>query len=117
MDAIKLSDDIIEQIRNLPGKYEFETYVSLNSPNCPDVIQALNMMAAINPNITNVMIDGALFQDEVTSRNIMAVPSVYLNGEVFAAGRISIGEILNKLDTGAASRKAEELSQKPHTKS
>lgn len=58
------------------------------------------------------MIDGALFQDEVASRNIMAVPSVYLNGEVFAAGRISIGEILNKLDTGAASRKAEELSQK-----
>ncbi|ESE41809.1 alkyl hydroperoxide reductase subunit F [Shewanella decolorationis] len=109
---IKLSDDIIEQIRNLPGKYEFETYVSLTCQNCPDVIQALNMMAAINPNITNVMIDGALFQDEVASRNIMAVPSVYLNGEVFAAGRISIGEILNKLDTGAASRKAEELSQK-----
>lgn len=109
---IKLSDDVIEQIRNLPGKYEFETYVSLTCQNCPDVIQALNMMAAINPNITNVMIDGALFQDEVTSRNIMAVPSVYLNGEVFAAGRISIGEILNKLDTGAARRKAEELSQK-----
>ncbi|QYK08426.1 alkyl hydroperoxide reductase subunit F [Shewanella mangrovisoli] len=109
---IKLSDDVIEQIRNLPGKYEFETYVSLTCQNCPDVIQALNMMAAINPNITNVMIDGALFQDEVASRNIMAVPSVYLNGEVFAAGRISIGEILNKLDTGAASRKAEELSLK-----
>ncbi|ABK49550.1 FAD-dependent pyridine nucleotide-disulphide oxidoreductase [Shewanella sp. ANA-3] len=109
---IKLSDEVIEQIRNLPGKYEFETYVSLTCQNCPDVIQALNMMAAINPNITNVMIDGALFQDEVASRNIMAVPSVYLNGEVFAAGRISIGEILNKLDTGAASRKAEELSQK-----
>jgi len=87
---IKLSDDIIEQIRNLPGKYEFETYVSLTCQNCPDVIQALNMMAAINPNITNVMIDGALFQDEVASRNIMAVPSVYLNGEVFAAGRISM---------------------------
>ncbi|MGL4833479.1 MAG: alkyl hydroperoxide reductase subunit F, partial [Shewanella sp.] len=109
---IKLSDDIIAQIRNLPGKYAFETYVSLTCQNCPDVVQALNMMAAINPNITNVMIDGALFQDEVASRNIMAVPSVYLNGEVFAAGRISIGEILNKLDTGAASRKAEELSQK-----
>lgn len=86
--------------------------MSLTCQNCPDVVQALNMMAAINPNITNVMIDGALFQDEVASRNIMAVPSVYLNGEVFAAGRISIGEILNKLDTGAASRKAEELSQK-----
>ncbi|MEI8613426.1 alkyl hydroperoxide reductase subunit F [Shewanella sp. PP-He15 brown] len=109
---IKLSDDIIEQIRNLPGKYAFETYVSLTCQNCPDVVQALNMMAAINPNITNVMIDGALFQDEVASRNIMAVPSVYLNGEVFAAGRISIGEILNKLDTNAASRKADEINEK-----
>lgn len=109
---IKLSDDIIEQIRNLPGKYAFETYVSLTCQNCPDVVQALNMMAAINPNITNVMIDGALFQEEVTSKNIMAVPSVYLNGEVFAAGRISIGEILNKLDTNAASRKADEINEK-----
>ncbi|MCS6152191.1 alkyl hydroperoxide reductase subunit F [Shewanella baltica] len=110
--SIKLSDEIIEQIRNLPGKYAFETYVSLTCQNCPDVVQALNMMAAINPNITNVMIDGALFQDEVASRNIMAVPSVYLNGEVFAAGRISIGEILNKLDTNAASRKADEINEK-----
>ncbi|SIQ76147.1 alkyl hydroperoxide reductase subunit F [Shewanella morhuae] len=109
---IKLSDEIIQQIRDLPGKYAFETYVSLTCQNCPDVIQALNMMAAINPNITNVMIDGALFQDEVNSRNIMAVPSVYLNGEVFAAGRISIGEILNKLDTNAASRKADEIAEK-----
>ncbi|SUI66926.1 NADH dehydrogenase [Shewanella putrefaciens] len=109
---IKLGDDIIEQIRNLPGKYAFETYVSLTCQNCPDVVQALNMMAAINPNITNVMIDGALFQEEVASRNIMAVPSVYLNGEVFAAGRISIGEILNKLDTNAASRKADEINEK-----
>lgn len=109
---IKLSDEIIEQVRNLPGKYAFETYVSLTCQNCPDVVQALNMMAAINPNITNVMIDGALFQAEVTSKNIMAVPSVYLNGEVFAAGRISIGEILNKLDTNTASRKANEINQK-----
>ena len=109
---IKLSDEVIAQIRALPGRYEFETYVSLSCQNCPDVVQALNMMAAINPNITNVMIDGALFQDEVTEKNIMAVPSVYLNGELFAQGRISLSEILNKLDTGAARRQAEEISQK-----
>ncbi|NMH65959.1 alkyl hydroperoxide reductase subunit F [Shewanella salipaludis] len=108
----KLGDEQIAQIRELPGTYRFETYVSLSCQNCPDVVQALNMMAAINPNITNVMIDGALFQDEVNERNIMAVPSVYLNGEPFAQGRISLAEILNKLDTKAASRKAEAIDAK-----
>ncbi|ABE56289.1 FAD-dependent pyridine nucleotide-disulphide oxidoreductase [Shewanella denitrificans OS217] len=109
---LKLDTDVIEQIKQLPGKYQFETYVSLSCQTCPEVIQALNMMAAINPNITNVMIDGALFQDEVAQRNILSVPAVYLNGEPFSVGAISVVEILNKLDTGAASRKAEALSQK-----
>ncbi|MFT6256359.1 MAG: alkyl hydroperoxide reductase subunit F, partial [Cellvibrionaceae bacterium] len=80
---IKLDADIIEQIRQLPGEFHFETYISLSCQTCPEVIQALNMMAAINPNITNVMIDGALFQQEVSDRNIMSVPSVFLNGEAF----------------------------------
>jgi len=109
---IKLADDVIEQIRDLPGEYHFETYVSLSCQTCPEVIQALNMMAAINPNITNVMIDGALFQQEVESRNIMSVPSVYLNGEPFSVGAISVAEILNKLDKNSASRKAEQLNAK-----
>ncbi len=109
---IKLEDEVIEQIKSLPGEYHFETYVSLSCQNCPDVVQALNMMAAINPNITNVMIDGALFQDEVNERNIMAVPSVYLNGKPFAQGRINLTEILNKLDTGAEERKAQAISAK-----
>lgn len=109
---IKLDSDIIEQIRQLPGEYRFETYVSLSCQTCPEVVQALNMMAAINPNITNVMIDGSLFQDEVNERNIMAVPSVYLNGEQFSMGAISTVEILNKLDVNAAGRKAEQLNQK-----
>lgn len=109
---MKLDEEVIEQIRNLEGEYRFETYVSLSCQNCPDVVQALNMMTVLNPNISNVMIDGALFQDEVSERNIMAVPSVYLNGELFVQGRTSIEEILNKLDTGASARQAEKLAQK-----
>ncbi|MCE9679369.1 alkyl hydroperoxide reductase subunit F [Shewanella sp. AS1] len=109
---LKLDADLIAQIRDLPGEYHFETYVSLSCQTCPEVVQALNMMAAINPNITNVMIDGALFQEEVDQRNIMAVPTVFLNGEQFSVGGISVVEILNKLDVNAASRKAEQLNQK-----
>lgn len=109
---LKLDDNVIAQIKALPGEYHFETYVSLSCQNCPDVVQALNMMAAVNPNITNVMIDGALFQTEVFERDILAVPSVYLNGEPFAQGRISLVEILNKIDTGAVTRQAEQLAQK-----
>ena len=109
---IKLDADIIEQISQLPGEFHFETYISLSCQTCPEVIQALNMMAAINPNITNVMIDGALFQQEVSDRNIMSVPSVFLNGEAFSVGAISVVEVLNKLDKNAASRQAEQLNQK-----
>ena len=109
---LKITAEQIEQIKNLPDNYEFETYVSLSCQNCPDVVQALNMMAAVNPKISNVMIDGALFQDEVTDRNIMAVPSVYLNGHLFAQGRISLSEILNRLDSKAGERQIEILNQK-----
>ena len=108
----KVDAGVIEQIRALPGDYRFETYVSLSCQNCPDVVQALNTMAAINPKISNVMIDGAAFQDEVAQRQIMAVPAVYLNGEPFAQGRISIEEILAKLDTGASAREAAKLARK-----
>lgn len=109
---IKVDDAVAEQVKALEGNYRFETYVSLSCQNCPDVVQALNIMSALNPNITNVMIDGALFPKEVDERKIMAVPSVYLNGELFAQGRISLQEILNKLDTGAAQRQAEAISEK-----
>ncbi|WP_420473407.1 alkyl hydroperoxide reductase subunit F [Noviherbaspirillum sp. ST9] len=108
----KVEADVIEQIRNLEGKFHFETYISLSCQNCPDVVQALNLMAVLNPNITHVMIDGALFQDEVTQRQIMAVPTVFLNGETFGQGRMGLEEILAKLDTGAAQREAAKLAQK-----
>jgi alkyl hydroperoxide reductase subunit F len=108
----KLDADTIAQIKSIEGRFEFETYFSLSCQNCPDVVQALNLMAVLNPNIRNVSIDGALFQEEVERRQIMAVPSIYLNGEVFASGRMDVKEILAKIDTGAANRDAEKMSAK-----
>src|SRR5574343_2020246 len=106
----KVDASVIEHIRNLPGDYKFETFISLSCHNCPDVVQALNLMAAINPRIQHTMIDGGMFQEIVESRQIMAVPTVYLNGDEFGAGRMTIEEILAKLDTGAAAREAEKIS-------
>ena len=108
----KASDDVLEQIRQLDGEYLFETYISLSCQNCPEVVQALNLMSVINPNIRHVMIDGALFQDEVNARQIMAVPTIFLNGQHFGQGRMELEEILAKLDTGAAVREAEKIAKK-----
>lgn len=109
---MKLDAEVIEQMANLDDEMNFEIFISLSCQNCPDVVQALNMMAATNPKIKTTMIDGAAFQDEVAERNIMAVPSVYLNGEVFTQGRISLTEILSKVDTGAAKKQAIALNEK-----
>jgi alkyl hydroperoxide reductase subunit F len=110
---IKLDDAVIQQIRELDGDYAFETYFSLSCQNCPEVVQALNIMALINPRIRHTAIDGALFQNEVESRQIMAVPTMFLNGEVFGQGRSGVKEILAKLDTNAGARAAKELERKP----
>ncbi|NRA72015.1 MAG: alkyl hydroperoxide reductase subunit F [Gammaproteobacteria bacterium] len=109
---LKISADVIEQVRRLEGEYQFETYISLSCQNCPDVVQALNMMATINPQIKHVMIDGSLFQTEVFDRDIMAVPTVYLNGKSFSQGRISLSEILNKVDQDAPARQRNSLANK-----
>jgi NADH-dependent peroxiredoxin subunit F len=108
----KLEPEVIEQIQALEGDFAFETYMSLTCHNCPDVVQALNLMAVLNPKIRHVAIDGGLFQGEVESRQIMAVPTLYLNGQPFASGRMEIGEILAKIDTGAAARDAAKLAKK-----
>jgi alkyl hydroperoxide reductase subunit F len=108
----KLDASLIEQIRNLEGDFEFRTYISLTCQNCPDVVQALNTMAVLNPRIRHTMIDGALFEQEVASQNIRSVPAVYLNGQPFGQGRMSIEEILAKLDQGTAKKRAAELSQR-----
>ncbi len=108
----KVEQEVIEQIRALDGDFRFETYMSLTCHNCPDVVQALNLLAVLNPRIRHVAIDGALFQDEVESRQIMAVPMIFLNGQPFGSGRMEIGEILAKIDTGAAARDARKLAAK-----
>ena len=108
----KVDAAVVEQIKTLPGSFRFETYISLSCHNCPDVVQALNLMAVLNPGVESVMIDGALFQDEVSARKIMAVPTVLLNGEPFGQGRMTIEEILAKVDTGATARDAEKLDAK-----
>ncbi len=108
----KASIEVIEQIRSLKGEFNFETYFSLSCQNCPDVVQALNLMAVLNPNIRHVAIDGALFQAEVDERQIMAVPSIYLNGVNFGQGRMGLEEILAKIDTSGIERQAEKISAK-----
>ena len=108
----KVEPEVIEQISALDGEYRFETFISLSCHNCPDVVQALNLIAVLNPNATSVMIDGALFQDVVNERQIMAVPTVFLNGQPFGQGRMTIEEIVAKLDVGAEKREAEKISAK-----
>lgn len=109
---IKLDADTIEQIANLDKKLNVEIFISLSCQNCPDVVQAFNMMAAINPDVQVTMIDGALFQDEVKNRDIMAVPSVFVNGELFGQGRMTLNEILAKVDDSAAEKAAASLNEK-----
>ncbi len=106
----KADAELIERIRGLDGELRFETYVSLSCQNCPDVVQALNLIAALNPRVRHVMIDGALFQDEVQARGIMAVPTVFLNGESFGQGRMTLDEIVARLDKGAAERETARLA-------
>lgn len=112
----KVEASVIEQIRSLQpasgDEWVFETYMSLSCHNCPDVVQALNLMAVLNPRVRHVAIDGGLFPDEVASRQIMAVPSIFLNGQPFGSGRMELGEILSKVDTGSAVRDAVRLAQK-----
>ena len=110
--TIKFDEAVIEQIRNLDGDYEFETFISLSCHNCPEVVQALNAMAVINPRIKVTTIDGGVFPQEVEARQIMAVPMMFLNGEHFGQGRTNVEEILAKLDTNAGARQAEALNKK-----
>ena len=108
----KIEQDVLEQIRALDGDFDFEVYVSLSCHSCPDVVQALNLMAIQNPRIRATMIDGSLFQDEVNARQIMAVPTVYLNGTEFNQGRMSLEEILAKIDTSGVEREAKKIDAK-----
>lgn len=107
--APKVDQSVIDQIKQIKGEFHFESYISLTCHNCPDVVQALNMMSVLNPNITHTMIDGAAFKDEVEDKQVMAVPSVFLNGQSFGNGRMSTEEIIAKMGVGVD---AEELASK-----
>lgn len=107
--APKVEQKVIDQVKNIQGEYHFESYISLSCHNCPDVVQALNVMSVLNPGITHTMIDGGAFKEEVESKDIMAVPSVYLNGEFLSSGRMTLEEILAKMGNGPD---ASELSNK-----
>ncbi len=109
---LKIDTEKIEQIKNIQGKFHFETYISLSCHNCPDVVQALNAMSIINSNISHVMIDGALFQKEVEDKQIMAVPTIFLNDKPFGQGRMELDEIVNKIDSSASLKEAEKISKK-----
>ncbi|AGU49005.1 alkyl hydroperoxide reductase, subunit F AhpF [Variovorax paradoxus B4] len=108
----KVEQAVLDQIRALDGDFEFEIYVSLTCHNCPDVVQALNLMAIQNPRIRTTMIEGGTFQDEVKERQVMAVPTVFLNGTEFGQGRMSLEEILAKIDTSGVEREAKKIAAK-----
>lgn len=98
--APKVDQKVIDQIKGIEGEHYFESYISLTCQNCPEVVQALNLMSVLNPNISHTMIDGAAYKKEAESKNIMAVPTVFLNGEPFGNGRMTVEEILAKLGGG-----------------
>ena len=108
----KVEQDVLDAIKALDGDFNFEVYMSLSCHNCPDVVQALSLMAIFNPKVKTVVIEGGAFQAEVTEREIMAVPMVFLNGKVFGSGRMSVEEIVAKIDTGAADRDAAKINAK-----
>ncbi|MFD1122908.1 alkyl hydroperoxide reductase subunit F [Methylophilus flavus] len=108
----KVEQDVLDQIKALDSDLNFEVYMSLSCHNCPDVVQATTLMTVFNPRINVTVIDGGLYQDEVNERNIMAVPATFLNGEMFASGRMLVEEFLAKVDTGAVAKEAEKLNAK-----
>jgi alkyl hydroperoxide reductase subunit F len=108
----KVEPEVIDSIKVLDGDYAFEVYMSLSCHNCPDVVQALSLMAIHNPKVKTVVIEGGAFQEEVERREIMAVPMVFLNGQVFGSGRMTVEEIVAKLDTNSAAKEAAKLSAK-----
>ena len=103
---LKISEDLVDQIKNIEGEFVFETFISLTCHNCPDVVQALNVLSLLNPNISHCMVDGALFQDEVKIKKIMSVPTVFLNDIEFGQGRMELEEIISKIDSKAGEKKS-----------
>jgi len=108
----KVEQELLDQIAALEGDFDFEMYFSLSCHNCPDVVQALTLMALYNPRITATLIEGGAFAEEVERRNVLAVPATFLNGEMFASGKMGVEEILAKIDGNAGARAAAKLADK-----
>jgi len=108
----KVEPEVLDSIKGLEGDFNFEVYMSLSCHNCPDVVQALSLMAIFNPQVKTVVIEGGAFQQEVNEREIMAVPMVFLNGKVFGSGRMSVEEIVAQIDTRSQARDAARLNAK-----
>ena len=108
----RVSDEVAEQIRAIEGTHHFETFFSLTCQNCPDVVQALNVISVLNPNISHVAIDGAVFKEEAEQRRVMAVPTVFRGSDTFASGRMTVEQIVAMLDTGAAARATSDIDAK-----
>ncbi|MAH16811.1 MAG: alkyl hydroperoxide reductase subunit F [Sphingomonadaceae bacterium] len=108
----KVDADLLEQVRGLEGDFNFEMYFSLSCHNCPDVVQALTLLALENSRVTATLIEGGTFQDEVEAREVMAVPATFLNGEPFYNGKLELAEILAKIDTASEAKAAEKLAAK-----
>ena len=108
----KVDADLLEQVRGLEGDFNFEMYFSLSCHNCPDVVQALTLLALENSRVTATLIEGGTFQDEVEARDVMAVPATFLNGEPFYNGKLELAEILAKIDTASEAKAAEKLAAK-----
>lgn len=106
----KAEAETLEAVRSLSGPLSFEVFISLSCHNCPDVVQALNLMAVENPNIVVTTIDGALAQEEAKARRVMAVPTVFLNGAPFTNGRKTLEELVALLDQSAKKRAAAKMS-------
>ncbi|SDB89836.1 alkyl hydroperoxide reductase subunit F [Raineyella antarctica] len=111
-NPVKEDEETMEAVRNLDGDYEFVTYMSLTCQNCPTVVQALNAMAVLNPRIKHTAVEGSLFQDEVEERRILAVPTIYLNGEEWGSGRTDMKQFVERLDHHAAARTAGKLNER-----
>lgn len=109
---IKEDEALKKAVTTVEGHHEFVTYMSLSCVNCPTVVQALNAMSVLNPNIRHTAVEGSTFRDEVAAKGVQSVPTIFLNGEEWGSGRMTMTEILEKLDAEAASGAHEDLSQR-----
>jgi alkyl hydroperoxide reductase subunit F len=109
---VKQDAALLDAVRGLKGHHEFTTYMSLTCQNCPTVVQALNAMSVVNPNIRHTAVEGGAFQDEINEHGIQSVPAIYLDGQEWGSGRMTMADILEKLDASAAAQAAEDLSER-----